>query len=140
MNRFVFFSLILFLFATLFLDVAATATTSLAFFLIVVWLAIVSFKAGTTVFRIDNASAHFVGGLAAFLGKDNLEGVALDDEMIHFVARLTSLNWIGVLDKGESFRLLIVIVARNVNVAQIPDPAKGLVEILAGHGRSNITN
>jgi hypothetical protein len=133
------FSLALF-FATFFVGTATTAVASLTFFLIIFLLAIVAFEAGTAVLRIHDASAHFIGGLAAFLRKDHLEGVALDDKMIHFVPRLASQDGIGVLDKGESFRLLVVIVAGNVNIAQFADAAKGLLEILGGNVGCHVAN
>mmetsp|Transcript_4067 Transcript_4067/g.9707 ORF Transcript_4067/g.9707 Transcript_4067/m.9707 type:complete len:330 (+) Transcript_4067:1116-2105(+) len=92
------------------------------------------------VLLVDDSPSHFVRTLSTFLRKYDFQYTSLHIEAIHFIACLASLVGIRVFDKGETFRLLRVIIPWNVNITNVTDASECLAEVVVGDVWANVAN
>lgn len=88
----------------------------------------------------EDSTSHLIGSLASLLGKDNLELPALHDEAVHLLASVEGLLMGGILDEGKALWLLGVKVAGDVDITDVTDTAKGLVNIGCGDVVGNVAH
>jgi hypothetical protein len=88
----------------------------------------------------EDPTSHLIGGLAFFLGKDDLDFTALHDEAVHLLASIEGLIMGGILDKCEALGLLGVKVAGDVDITDVTDAAEGLMNVGGGDVVGNVAN
>ena len=80
----------------------------------------------------EDSTSHLIGSLAFLLGKDDLELPALHNKAVHLLASIEGLLMGGILDEGKALWLLGVKVAGDVDITDVSDTAKGLVDVGGG--------
>lgn len=99
-----------------------------------------SAAATTASSTTKDSTSHLIGSLAFLLGKDDLELPALHNESVHLLASIEGLLMGGILDKGEALWLVGVKVAGDVNITDVADTAKGLMNIGGGDVVGNVAH
>jgi len=84
----------------------------------------------STVTVPSTPAPHFVRSLALLLGIDDLKFTPFHVELVHFFSGLAGPFGRGELDEGKSLWLLGMVVPRDVNVFDICDPSKGVLQVM----------